>query len=327
MSPAHQYKKLENEIVDSLGKRLRVFWQGFLAFFKKVYQKGKQRFTVMFIPHSEKRIFNFQISVFTLIFIVFLLSVLLIGFIGLTTHFTTTNDQFLKMSNNLNASEASLESFKDEIVELRRVVKDFKGRMEGVLTEIGTEGAKNYLEQGVGGDLSSLVSLEDVELVLKAGAGKVSMNSAAVRDPRLVREAAKSFGSERITLAVDARRNKEMSSGFELVVSGGTKPVGKDAIAWAKECQELGAGVILPTSMDGDGTQTGYDLEFTKAISDVVDIPVVASGGAGKLEHFYEAVVRGGAQVLLAASVFHYRILSIGGVKEYLRAKGLQVNL
>jgi murein DD-endopeptidase MepM/ murein hydrolase activator NlpD len=118
---------------------------------------------VMFIPHSEKRIFNFQISVFTLIFLVFLLSVLLIGFIGMTTHFTTTNDQFLKVSNSLNASEASLESFKDEIVELRRVVKDFKSRMEGVLTEIGTDGAKNYLEQGVGGDLSSLVSLEDVE--------------------------------------------------------------------------------------------------------------------------------------------------------------------
>jgi murein DD-endopeptidase MepM/ murein hydrolase activator NlpD len=163
VSPAHQYKKLENEIVDSLGKRLRVFWQGFLSFFKKIHLKGKQRFTVMCIPHSEKRIFNFQISVFTLIFIVFLLSVLLVGFIGLTTHFTTTNDQFLKMTNNLNASEASLESFKDEIVELRRVVKAFKGRMEGVLTEIGTERAKNYLEQGVGGDLSSLVSLEDVE--------------------------------------------------------------------------------------------------------------------------------------------------------------------
>ncbi len=163
MSPAHQYKKLENEIVDTLGKRLRVFWKRFLAFFKKVYQKGRQRFTVMFIPHSEKRIFNFQISVFTLIFFVFLLSVLLVGFIGLTTHFTGTNDRFLKMSKNLNASEASLDSFKDEIVELRKVVKEFKARMEGVLTKIGTEGAQNYLEQGVGGDLSSLVSLEDVE--------------------------------------------------------------------------------------------------------------------------------------------------------------------
>lgn len=175
----------------------------------------------------------------------------------------------------------------------------------------------------VGGGITSL---EDIELVLKAGADKISMNSAAVKKPELVREAAKSFGSERITVAIDARRNNEMSSGFELVVSGGTKPVGKDAIAWARECQELGAGVILPTSMDGDGTQAGYDLEFTKAISDVVDIPVVASGGAGKLEHFYEAVVPGGAQILLAASVFHYRILSIREVKEYLKAKGLQVS-
>ena len=174
-----------------------------------------------------------------------------------------------------------------------------------------------------GGGISSL---EDIELVLKAGAGKVSMNSAAVRDPQLVSEAAKSFGSERITVAIDARRNKEMASGFELVVSGGTKPVGKDAIEWARECQELGAGVILPTSMDGDGTRAGYDLEFTRGISDVVDVPVVASGGAGKLEHFYEAVVRGGAQILLAASVFHYRTLSVREVKEYLRAKGLQVS-
>ncbi|UCD87863.1 MAG: imidazole glycerol phosphate synthase subunit HisF [Desulfobacterales bacterium] len=176
----------------------------------------------------------------------------------------------------------------------------------------------------VGGGISSL---EDMELVLEAGADKISMNSAAVADPNLVAAAAKQFGSERVTVAVDARRNKEMPSGFELVVSGGTKPVGKDAISWAKECQDLGAGVILPTSMDGDGTQAGYDLEFTKAISDVVDLPVVASGGAGKLEHFYEAVVVGGAQILLAASVFHYRLLSIGTVKEYLRGKGLQVKL
>lgn len=175
----------------------------------------------------------------------------------------------------------------------------------------------------VGGGISTL---EDIELVLKAGADKVSMNSAAVRNPDLVSRASRSFGKEKITVAVDARRNKAIPSGFELVVSGGTKPVGKDAIAWAKQCQELGAGVILPTSMDGDGTRTGYDLEFTKAISDAVNLPVVASGGAGKLEHFYEAVVKGGAQILLAASVFHYRILSISQVKEYLQGKGLQVN-
>jgi cyclase len=176
----------------------------------------------------------------------------------------------------------------------------------------------------VGGGIGSL---EDIELVLKAGADKISMNSAAVKSPVLVSEAAKRFGSERITVAVDARRNNEMPSGFELVVSGGTRPTGKDAIAWAEECQDLGAGAILPTSMDGDGTQAGYDLEFTRLVADAVQVPVVASGGAGRLEHFYEGVVIGGAEVLLAASVFHYRILSIREVKEYLQKKGLPVNL
>jgi len=176
----------------------------------------------------------------------------------------------------------------------------------------------------VGGGIATL---EDIELVIGAGAGKISMNSAAVKNPDLVKQAAERFGSEKVTIAVDARRNKDMPSGFELVVSGGTKPVGKDAVAWAKQCQELGAGVILPTSMDGDGTQAGYDLEFTRAISDAVTLPVVASGGAGKLEHFYEVVVNGGADILLAASVFHYRILSIKQVKEYLKGKGLQVFL
>jgi cyclase len=176
----------------------------------------------------------------------------------------------------------------------------------------------------VGGGISSL---EDIEMVLEAGAGKVSMNSAAVMEPDLVKVAAEQFGPEQVTVAIDARRNQEMPSGFELVVSGGTKPVGKDAVAWAQECEKLGAGVILPTSMDGDGTQAGYDLAFTKAIADVVQVPVVASGGAGKLDHFYEAVVQGGAQILLAASVFHYRILSIGELKEYLQSQGLQVRL
>lgn len=176
----------------------------------------------------------------------------------------------------------------------------------------------------VGGGISDI---EDIELVFAAGADKVSMNSAAVRKPDMVKEAAKAYGSERITIAIDSRRNKEMPSGFELVVSGGTKPVGKDAILWAKQCQDLGAGVILPTSMDGDGTRAGYDLEFTRAVADAVDLPVVASGGAGKLEHFYEAVAEGGADILLAASVFHYRTFSIREVKEYLRQKGLKVNL
>lgn len=176
----------------------------------------------------------------------------------------------------------------------------------------------------VGGGISNL---EDIELVLEAGADKISMNSAAIKNPDLIKIASGKFGSDKITVAIDGKRNKEMPSGFEIVISGGTTPVGKDAIDWAKECQELGAGVLLPTSMDGDGTQTGYDLEFTRAISSVVDLPIVASGGAGKLEHFYDAVINGGAQILLAASVFHFRILSIREVKEYLREKGLQVNL
>jgi imidazole glycerol-phosphate synthase subunit HisF len=174
----------------------------------------------------------------------------------------------------------------------------------------------------VGGGIGSL---EDIELVLEAGADKISMNSAAVKSRELVSQAAKRFGSAKITVAIDARRNKAMPSGFELVVSGGTKPVGKDAVAWAKECETLGAGVILPTSMDGDGTLAGYDLEFTKAISDAVKLPVVASGGAGQLEHFYDAVVKGGARIVLAASVFHFRTFSIRQVKEHLRNKGLSV--
>jgi imidazole glycerol-phosphate synthase subunit HisF len=176
----------------------------------------------------------------------------------------------------------------------------------------------------VGGGIGSV---EDIELVLAAGANKVSMNSAAVSNPGLVKQAASKFGSDKITVAIDARRNKALPSGFELVVSGGTKPVGKDAVAWAKECEQLGAGVLLPTSMDGDGTLTGYDLEFTRAIADAVKLPVVASGGAGSLAHFYEGVVKGGAAVLLAASVFHFRTFSIRQVKEYLREKGLDVIL
>jgi cyclase len=176
----------------------------------------------------------------------------------------------------------------------------------------------------VGGGIATL---EDITMVLEAGADKISMNSAAVKDPDLISRAAAQFGSERVTVAIDARRNPAMRSGFELVISGGTKPVGQDAITWARKCEKLGAGVILPTSMDGDGTQAGYDLEFTKAVSEVVKVPVIASGGAGTLQHFYEGVALGGAHILLAASVFHFRLLSIRQVKEYLRDKGIQVNL
>ena len=176
----------------------------------------------------------------------------------------------------------------------------------------------------VGGGISEL---GDIELLLEAGADKVSINSAAVNRPALVQEAAKKFGSECMTVAIDGRRNQQMPSGFELVISGGTKPVGKDAVEWAKQCEALGASVILPTSMDGDGTQAGYDLEFTRAIAEAVQLPTVASGGAGKLQDFSDAVKKGKASILLAASVFHFRILSIRQVKEHLRDHGIEVIL
>ncbi len=176
----------------------------------------------------------------------------------------------------------------------------------------------------VGGGISSI---EDIELLLEAGAQKISINSAAVQSPLLIEQVAERFGAERITVAIDGKRNKSMPSGFELVIAGGTKPVGKDAVQWARQCEKLGAGTILPTSMDSDGTKSGYDLEFTKAISNAVNLPVIASGGAGTLEHFYEGAALGGAQILLAASVFHFRILSIKEVKEFLQKKGLQVSL
>ncbi len=176
----------------------------------------------------------------------------------------------------------------------------------------------------VGGGIGSL---QDIEEVLAAGASRVSLNSAAAKDPDLIDAAAKRFGSQRVTVAIDARRNPAMPSGFELVIAGGTQPVGRDAVIWAKECEGRGAGVILPTSMDGDGTQQGYDLEFIKAITASVRIPVVASGGAGRLEHLYEGVRVGGAQILLAASVFHFRILSIREVKRYLYERGIPVRL
>ena len=172
----------------------------------------------------------------------------------------------------------------------------------------------------VGGGISTL---QDIELLFEAGADKVSMNSAAVSRPELVSDAAKAFGPERVTVAIDARRNAAMPSGFELVVSGGTRAVGKDAVEWARQCEALGAGVILPTSMDGDGTQQGYDIPFTRAISQAVRVPVVASGGAGKLEDFEEAVTEGGASILLAASVFHFKIIGIQELKAFLKARGV----
>ena len=174
----------------------------------------------------------------------------------------------------------------------------------------------------VGGGIRSV---DDFNALLRAGADKVSVNSAAVHRPELISEAAYKFGSQCVVAAIDAKRKGDGT--WEVYINGGRKPVGLDAVEWAVRCEQLGAGEILLTSMDGDGTKNGYDLELTRAISDAVRIPVIASGGAGTLEHFYEALTEGGADAALAASLFHFKELEIRQVKEYLHERGIPVRL
>ena len=176
----------------------------------------------------------------------------------------------------------------------------------------------------VGGGISTL---SDMEELFELGVTKIGVNTAAVKQPTLIAEASKRFGSEKIIVAIDARQNKDLSSGFEVVIMAGTTGTGIDAVKWAKKCESLGAGELLVTSFDRDGTQDGYDLKLTKAISKTVSIPVIASGGVGKLEHLYDGVTKGGASTLLAASIFHFRQISIKKVKEYLKEKGLKIRL
>ncbi len=170
-------------------------------------------------------------------------------------------------------------------------------------------------------------TLEDVRAILRAGADKVSLNSAAVRTPDLVNTAAAHFGSQAIVVAIDAKRVGRVvnSSQWEVHIASGKIATGLDAVAWAREVAQRGAGEILLTSIDADGTQAGYDIELTRAVASAVNIPVIASGGAGKLEHFADALTAGKASAALAASLFHFRQLSVSQVKEYLRARGIPV--
>jgi imidazole glycerol-phosphate synthase subunit HisF len=168
-------------------------------------------------------------------------------------------------------------------------------------------------------------SVEDAQAVLDAGADKVSVNSAAVARPELIGELAEVFGAQCVVLAVDARRAPE--GGYEVFVNGGRTPVGRDAVEWIREGVERGAGEILLTSMDRDGTEDGYELELTRAASDAVDVPVIASGGAGRLEHLVEAVEEGGADAVLCASIFHYGEYTVREAKEAMRAAGVPVRL
>lgn len=189
----------------------------------------------------------------------------------------------------------------------------------------------------VGGGIKTI---EDINSILSAGADKVSINTAAVKNPEFVKEAADVFGSQCIVVAIDCRRNFDLSRGryfvelengtkawYEVVIYGGRKPVGTDAVWWAKRVEELGAGEILLTSMNRDGTKDGFDIPITRKISEEVNIPVIASGGAGTKEHFYEGFVDGKADACLAASIFHYREIEIREIKEYLAERGVQVRL
>ncbi|HEX7316598.1 MAG TPA: imidazole glycerol phosphate synthase subunit HisF [Pyrinomonadaceae bacterium] len=173
----------------------------------------------------------------------------------------------------------------------------------------------------VGGGLGSI---EDVRAVLRAGADKVSLNTAAVERPELITDGATVFGSQCMVIAIDARRRKE-GAGWDVYTHGGRRNTGRDAVEWAARAEELGAGEILLTSMDRDGTRDGYDVELTRAVADAVSIPVIASGGAGRLEHFHEALTAGGASAVLAASLFHFGEFQIGEVKTYLRERGVVV--
>lgn len=180
---------------------------------------------------------------------------------------------------------------------------------------------KVFIPFTVGGGIRTV---DDFKAILREGADKVSVNSAAIMNPNLISEAADKFGSQCVVVAIDAKRTPD---GFHIFKNGGRVDMGIDAVEWAMKADRLGAGEILLTSMDGDGTKAGYDIELTKIIAENVSIPVIASGGAGKLEHFYDALTEGKADAALAASLFHFKELEIKEVKEYLKDRGIPVRM
>lgn len=194
-------------------------------------------------------------------------------------------------------------------IEKRKTTLDAVRRVAGVTTVPFT----------VGGGIASL---SDASAVLEAGADRVSISSAAFRNPDLIDQAAAKFGTEKIVVAIDVDRNPALPSGYEVYIDGGNTATGKDAVEWAREAEARGAGIILPTSKACDGAKSGYDVPLIRAIKEKVKVPVVASGGAGKMEHFYEAAKDGRADILLAASVFHFGEINIRELKKYLGDKG-----
>lgn len=191
-----------------------------------------------------------------------------------------------------------------------------------ITTQMVTKVAEQvFIPFTVGGGIRTV---DDFRSILRAGADKVAVNSAAIDNPSLIHEAASKFGSQCVVCAIDAKRRDD-GTGWNIFKHGGRLDTGIDALTWAEQAYKLGAGEILLTSMDCDGTKNGYDLELTKAVSELVDIPVIASGGAGSFEHFYDALTIGKADAVLAASLFHYKEMTIGELKEYLYNKGISV--
>ncbi|MCD8397894.1 MAG: imidazole glycerol phosphate synthase subunit HisF [Lachnospiraceae bacterium] len=182
---------------------------------------------------------------------------------------------------------------------------------------------KVFIPFTVGGGIRTV---EDFRLLLREGADKISINSAAIMNPQLIADAAEKFGRQCVVVAIDARRRPD-GSGWNIFKNGGRVDMGIDAVEWAMQADRLGAGEILLTSMDCDGTKAGYDIELTRTIAEHVSVPVIASGGAGTMEHFYDALTEGKADAALAASLFHYKELEIREVKEYLRGRGVSVRL
>ncbi|MDR1137547.1 MAG: imidazole glycerol phosphate synthase subunit HisF [Synergistaceae bacterium] len=220
----------------------------------------------------------------------------------------------------VEAAAAYNELGADELVFLD-ITASSDGR-ETIVDLVSRTAERVFIPLTVGGGIRSV---EDFRKILSAGADKISVNSAALKRPELISEASSFFGAQCVVVAIDAKRNG--NDGWDVYMNGGRLKTEKDAVSWAREAERLGAGEILLTSMDRDGAKNGYDIELTRAISDALDIPVIASGGAGNMEHFYEALTDGGADAALAASLFHYGELDIKELKRYLTGRGLPIRI
>ena len=198
-------------------------------------------------------------------------------------------------------------------------------RSRKTMVELVEKVAENiFIPFTVGGGIQTA---EQIDTILRSGADKISVNTAAVDNPDIITEAAQRFGNQCVVLAIDARRSKERKGKWQVCVKAGTEPTDIDVVDWAVRGEKLGAGEILLTSMDSDGTKAGYDNELNRAVSDAVNIPVIASGGAGMLEHLYEGIIEGGADAVLMASITHFGNYSVRQMKEYLASRGIPVNL